>query len=77
MYYVYILKNTNTQELYYGYTHNLERRIEEHNKNGTWKLVYYEAYSAEKDARIREKMLKHYGQSREHLKKRIQNSLGK
>jgi len=32
MYKVYILKNKETNELYYGYTNSLERRLSEHNK---------------------------------------------
>ncbi len=39
--------------------------------------VYYEAYLAEKDARERERMLKHYGASLGHLKARIRNSMGR
>jgi putative endonuclease len=75
MYFIYILKDKQTSELYYGYTSNLERRLEEHGTNGKWKLVYYEAYASENDARAREGKLKHYGQSRNHLKDRIKKSL--
>ena len=53
----------------------LERRFAEHSKNNSWKLIYYEAYLAEDDARKREQQLKHYGQSRAHLKNRIEKSL--
>ncbi|HDZ77458.1 MAG TPA: GIY-YIG nuclease family protein [Candidatus Omnitrophica bacterium] len=75
MYYTYILKNS-ANELYYGYTKNLKQRLDRHRKNDKKiKLVYYEAYSAETDARTRERKLKQYGQSRSHLKKRIKNSL--
>jgi predicted GIY-YIG superfamily endonuclease len=31
MYFVYVLKDKITQELYYGYTNNLKRRLEQHN----------------------------------------------
>jgi len=75
MYYVYILKNLINEEVYYGYTNNLERRIEEHNADNKWKCVYFEAYLSEKDARNRENKLKYYGQTRTHLKKRISESL--
>ena len=75
MYYVYVLQKKSNRELYYGYTSNLERRIAEHNKDKEWDIVYYEAYGAEQDARTRELKLKDYGQSRNHLRKRIQNSL--
>jgi len=73
MYYVYVLKNKINQELYFGYTNNLERRIKEHSQAN--KLVYYEAYLSEKDARNREMKLKDYGQSRAHLKGRLKESL--
>jgi len=87
MYYVYVLKNEETKELYYGYTNNLKRRLKEHNPalisqrrplekiNAGWRLIYYEAYTSELDAREREKKLKHYGQSRKHLVNRIKRSL--
>ena len=75
MYYVYILTNEKNKELYYGYANDLERRLKEHNKNGKWKLVYYEAFISELDARERERKLKHYGQSRNHLKSRLKRSL--
>ncbi|MDP2923203.1 MAG: GIY-YIG nuclease family protein, partial [Candidatus Omnitrophota bacterium] len=55
MYYIYMLKNETTNELYYGYTNNLERRIAEHNKKQKWELIYYEAYKSELDARDRER----------------------
>lgn len=75
MYYVYLTKNLDTQESYYGYANDLVRRMHEHNKNQKWKLIYYEAYLSESDAREREKKLKHYGQSRTHLKRRLKKSL--
>ncbi len=76
MYYVYMLKNLFTEELYYGYTNDVDRRMEEHNyPNKQWKLVYFEAYLSEKDARTRERHLKHYGQARSHLKNRVSDSL--
>ena len=37
-------------------------------KHAGWKLVYYEAYPNEQDARARERMLKQYGAARGHLK---------
>ena len=45
-------------------------------KHAGWKLVYYEAYLNEQDARDRERMLKHYGAARGRLKKRITRSTG-
>ena len=76
MFYIYILKNKLTKQLYYGYTNNLERRIAEHNQNQQqWELVYFEGYSAEIDARTRERRLKHYAQALTALKSRLKESL--
>ena len=40
-----------------------------------WKLIYYEAFLAEKDARIRESKLKHHDKGVAELKKRLINSI--
>lgn len=81
MFYVYLIKNE-CGDLYYGSTNDLRRRMSEHNagesiatRGHQWKLVYYEAYLGEKDARFREQQLKHYGQSLSHLKNRLKYSL--
>lgn len=83
MNYVYLIQNE-IGNIYYGSTCDLRRRLKEHNsnksfstKNHQWKLIYYEAYLNEKDARIREKHLKHHGQSLAHLKNRLSFSLNK
>jgi len=76
MYYVYVLRDTETEELYYGFTNDLERRILEHrNNNSKWNLIYYEAYKAESDARNRERQLKNYAQALTALKIRLEESL--
>jgi putative endonuclease len=78
VFYVYVLKNPKSAALYYGFSSNLKQRFEEHQKmpkHAGWKLVYYEAYLDEQDARDRERMLKQYGASRSHLKQRIARSL--
>jgi len=56
-----------------GYTADLKRRCKEH--GSSWRLVYYEAYASEVDARLRENKLKDYGQARSRLKLRIKNSI--
>ncbi len=72
MYYVYVIKNQENKELYIGYTNNLERRIKEHQKKFPKdKIVYYEAYLYEQDAKSREQKLKYYGSAWRGLKKRI------
>lgn len=84
MYFVYVLKSKKDDKLYIGLTNDLRRRIEEHNQglNHSTKyripfsLVYYEAYRAAEDARMREKKLKGFKNSYAELKKRIINSLG-
>ena len=76
MFYTYCLQNKKNKELYYGYSNDLKRRLTEHRQvDKKWILIYYEAYRSENDARKREKKLKHYGQSRTHLKRRISESL--
>ncbi|MFH0772457.1 MAG: GIY-YIG nuclease family protein [Candidatus Omnitrophota bacterium] len=76
MYYVYVIKNVKTENLYYGYTNNLKCRLSEHNKKEEiWKLIYYEAYKAGSDARKREIRIKNSGQAIGALKTRIKESL--
>jgi len=83
MYYVYFLQSLKTQKLYYGYTHNLKHRIQQHNagKNFStapyrpYRLVYYEAYADKRDAQIREQRLKKFGQGIYRLKERLRYSL--
>jgi len=85
MYYVYILKSKKDKSLYVGYTNNVERRVGNHNKGlvkytqerGPWNLVYYEAFVAIEDARIREKSLKYFGKAYGQLKRRLSNSLNR
>ena len=75
MHFVYILKNKFRRSTYYGYTNDLERRLEEHNQKGNWELIYYEAYKSETDARNRERRIKHYAQALTALKTRLKESL--
>ncbi len=83
MFYVYILKSGKDHRLYTGSTNNLKRRLREHNSGEVFstrlrrpfKLIYYEAYRAEEDARRREANLKLRAQASAQLKKRIIESL--
>lgn len=85
MFYVYVLKSRKDNKLYIGYTNDLKRRIQEHNKGrnfstahrGQFSLVYYEAFGSQEDATTREKQLKQFKSAYGHLKKRIVNSLHK
>jgi putative endonuclease len=65
-YYVYVLESLKTNDLYIGYTVDLRKRLNEHNRRLNfstkafvpWQLIHYEAYLNEKDAKRREKYLK-------------------
>ena len=75
MYYVYIIFSDKLQKKYIGFSTDLKNRIKEHNKGKCvsttkgkpWKLVYYEAFVSEKDARREELFLK-TGKGRERIK---------
>jgi len=83
MYCVYVLKSLKDNKIYTGYTSNLKRRIKEHTEGKVKstsfkkpiKLIYYEAYLDEKDARDRERYLKGGGKAKVTLKRQIKNSL--
>jgi len=85
MYYTYILFSLKSGILYCGSSADLKQRVEDHNagKGGTYtrkhrpyKLVFYEAFLAEKDALNQEQFYKS-GYGREVLKEKIKNSLEK
>lgn len=65
-FYVYVLESSKNRSLYVGYTADLKKRLEEHNRGlnfstqayRPWRLIHYEAYRNEKDAKRREKYLK-------------------
>jgi putative endonuclease len=84
MYYLYLIQNDETREMYIGTTDNLKQRLSTHNnggrkfttrKRGTWFFVYAEAYRSKADALQREKKLKHHGTVKYALLKRLTNSL--
>lgn len=66
MYYVYILHSEKDGKLYIGYTPELKKRIEKHNKGYVAAtknrrpllLIYHESYVNERDAKRREIFLK-------------------
>lgn len=83
MYYVYILKSLKDRKIYTGFSSDLKLRFEQH-KDGLvkstknrrpLKLIYYEAYLSEDDARNREKYLKSGGKAKNTLKLQIVDSL--
>ena len=83
MFYTYILKSQKDNDLYIGSTNDLRRRMREHNSGlvkstkyrKPFKLIYYEAYKSEKDARKREQNLKLRSRAFTQLKKRIADSV--
>jgi len=83
MFYVYLLVSLKDGHLYVGSTNDLRKRFKEHNSGLVrstksripFKLVYYEAFLLEKEARIREQQLKYRGQARRELLKRIKESI--
>lgn len=65
-FYVYILASVNYDHLYIGRTKDLNKRIKEHNRGLNfstkpylpWRIIHYEAYLNERDAKRREGYLK-------------------
>ena len=67
MYFVYLLKSKlKTDQLYTGYSVNVEKRLERHNKGlvdstrpyRPWELIHYEAFKNKSNAKRREQYLK-------------------
>ncbi|MBI5071803.1 GIY-YIG nuclease family protein [Candidatus Falkowbacteria bacterium] len=83
MHYCYILRSKINGKLYIGFTSDLRRRLEEHNKKQSkstksgapFELVYYEAYKSSKDARDRERKLKMFKQGYRRIRERLRHSL--
>lgn len=71
MFYTYILRNKGINDFYIGFTEDLKRRVKQHQSSSPCKLIYYEAYLEEEQARERERKLKQYGSAWQALKKRI------
>ncbi|MBL7142328.1 MAG: GIY-YIG nuclease family protein [Candidatus Pacebacteria bacterium] len=82
MYYVYILQSLKNKSLYIGYTTDLKKRFKEHNDGKSvatkpfrpYKLIFYEAFLSQKDAKNRELYLKS-GWGLRSLKKILRNYL--
>ena len=80
MNYVYILHCKKDDGLYIGYTKDLKKRFEQHSKGQSTatkyrlpvKLIYYEAFLNNADARAREEYLKS-GYGRAQLKNILKN----
>ena len=82
MHYLYILKSERDGKLYIGYTANLRKRLRQHQAGQVLataprrplRLLYYEAYLAEEDARNREHFFK-TGWGRNYIKKYLAKTL--
>ncbi len=82
-YFVYILKSKVFDRLYIGFTANLSKRLEEHNRGKVkstkfycpYQLMYFEKYMNKTKARKRELFLK-TGVGRKIVKKLIDNWRG-
>lgn len=65
-YYVYILESLKNHSLYIGYTKDLRQRLKSHNNGQNqatkpfipYKLIFYEAFLNQHDAKNREEYLK-------------------
>jgi len=84
-YCIYVLQSKKDKSIYIGYANDLKRRIKEHNNGlcsstrdkAPFRVVAYEAYSSEEDARTRERRLKQFKNAYKELLKRIDNCLEK
>jgi putative endonuclease len=80
MQYVYVLRSKKDNQLYVGCTHDLKKRLAEHNSKKVpatsdrtpLEMIHYEAFSNKYDAFFREKWLK-TGWGRKYLKKTLHN----
>ena len=78
MFYVYVIESIKKHNLYIGYSGDLKKRFDEHNRGLNrstkpylpWKLIYYEACLNQEDAKRREKYFKKT-QGRRLLKRRL------
>jgi len=74
MFFTYILQSLKDQSFYIGFSSNLEQRLIKHNNAKTgytatkkpWKIVYFETFELESDARKRERAIKKK-KSRKHI----------
>jgi len=82
MYFIYILKSELDNNFYVGYTHNIDKRLQNH-ENGNvhstknrrpLRLVYFEACLNQQDAIHREKYLK-TSWGKRYIKTRLKNYL--
>jgi len=83
MYYVYAIHNGDADKIYIGQTHDVAKRLEEHNNHtfksftsrfqGQWVLIYSESVATRSEALVREKQLKSF-RGREFVKQQIKHN---
>ena len=82
MFYTYVMRSKKNGRLYTGYTDDLRKRFNEHNKKrsvytkyrGPYEIIYYEACVDRGDAEARELYLK-AGKGKAYLKSRLKRFL--
>jgi len=82
MFYIYVLRSKKDNKLYTGYTDDLRKRFNRHNKGDIvstsfrrpFELIYYEASINQQDATAREKYLK-TGMGKRYIKNRLKRFL--
>ncbi|OGG43181.1 excinuclease ABC subunit C [Candidatus Kaiserbacteria bacterium RIFCSPHIGHO2_01_FULL_48_10] len=82
MWYVYVIQSTKSDYWYTGFTRDLRKRFDQHQKGlkgwtkkrGPYTLIYYEACTHEDDAKARESFLKS-GMGKRYLKNRLKRFL--
>jgi putative endonuclease len=75
-FYTYVLRSVEFERNYVGFTHDVEKRLKEHNSGKTiltrpykpWYILFSERFSTKVEALRREKFLK-TGQGRDYIKK--------
>lgn len=80
MFFVYAIYNRKADKFYIGQTHDLSKRLIEHNNklfkgyassfDGLWEIIYHEETTSRKEALVREKQLKSF-RGREFIKSHI------
>jgi len=81
-FYVYILFSSKAKGFYIGFTNNLKTRLTQHAKGQVYstkfrlpvRLIHYEYFIDEKDAKAREKFLKS-GYGRKQFKEIVKNTI--
>ena len=84
LFFVYVLFSLKDSKFYIGFTHNLEQRLREHSSGNVestrsrrpLKLIYYEVFINEEDAKAREIFLKS-GFGKSQLKLSLKRTLRK